>query len=358
MAGDNSATVEVEDDAVVTVDLSDNPDLAAEVEDTQPKPQPTAQPAPRERKPSAADEAAAALTQSLKDEKTRREAAEATALSERRGREEAQRLATQRENEANSLRDHAESQELTILTTGIENATRAVESAKAEMETALEAGEFSKATAAQVKLSKAASALDRLEAKKADYDAGNRKPAAPTTEGRVEAAPTTSAFERYVSHPTFAPAAQAWLRAHPECVPAEVGGNPEKNAAMMEGHYAAIRQFGERAVNTPDYFRVLEEHTGHRQPVSAAAVTTPAADPTPRQAAPQSRPQPSAPVSRDPPNANGQPTRTTRSVQLNREQQEAARISFPHLTQQQANAQYARNLIELEAEGKMGRLTH
>jgi hypothetical protein len=35
-----------------------------------------------------------------------------------------------------------------------------------------------------------------------------------------------------------------------------------------------------------------------------------------------------------------------------------AKVSFPHLPEQQAYGQYARNLIELEAEGKLGRLTH
>ena len=35
-----------------------------------------------------------------------------------------------------------------------------------------------------------------------------------------------------------------------------------------------------------------------------------------------------------------------------------AKVSFPHLPEAQAYGQYARNLIELEAEGKIGRLTH
>jgi hypothetical protein len=33
-------------------------------------------------------------------------------------------------------------------------------------------------------------------------------------------------------------------------------------------------------------------------------------------------------------------------------------MAFPHLPESQAYGQYARNLVELEAEGKIGRLTH
>ena len=45
-------------------------------------------------------------------------------------------------------------------------------------------------------------------------------------------------------------------------------------------------------------------------------------------------------------------------VTLSKEQQEAARLSFPHLETKQAYTQYALNLIELTNEGKMNRTTH
>ena len=358
MAEPNAATVEVEEDGVVTVDVTDQPDLAVPegeeaVIEAEPK---VAKPAKEKpaAKPNAADEAAAALTQAVKTADDGRKAAEATALAERRAREEAQRLAEQRGQEAAGYREQAENSQLTIINSGIETATREVESYRAESERAMEAGEFSKATAAQAKMAKAAAALDRLEDAKINFEAGAKK--MPTTEGRVEApvGPTLSAFERYVSD--FTPQAQAWLRAHPECVPAGVGGDATKNAKMMAGHYDAIAKG--YSLNSSEYFQTIEEHTGHRAPVSAAAAVKlageepevqPAAKPKPRMA------QPSAPVSRDPPNG---PNRTVRSVTLTREQQEAAKMSFPHLPPDKALAQYARNLIELEAEGKMGRLTH
>ena len=357
MAEPNTETVEVEPEGVVTVDISDQPELAAvegaePAEVVEPEPKPAKEKVAKAPKSNAAEEAAAALTQAVKTADDARKAAEATAMAERRAREEAERVANQRTQEAAGYREEAENSKLARLTTDIENATTAVETFRAEAERAYEAGEFSKATNAQAKMAKAAAALDRLEADKANFEARPNKTA--TTEGAVNA-PQLSAFEQYVS--TFTPPAQAWLRAHPECVPSNVGGNPTKNAKMMAGHYDAIAKG--QAPNSAEYFQTIEEHAGYRTPVSAAATVVPAGEaevipaakpaPKPRMA------QPSAPVSRDPPNGAN---RTTRSVTLTKEQQEAAKISFPQKPINEAFALYARNLLELEAEGKMGRLTH
>lgn len=165
--------------------------------------------------------------------------------------------------------------------------------------------------------------------------------------------------EQYIAGGNFKPVAQDWLRAHPEYIPPEFGGNAEKNAAMMEGHYAATRQ--RLALNSPEYFRVIEEHIGERTPVSVAADTKKAGDggavqEQQRQQTQQRKPLPSAPPSRDQA-VSGAP-RGKRSVKLNADQQEAAKISFPHLTDKEAFSQYATNLVALEAEGKMGRTSH
>lgn len=367
MAGPN-ATVELQDDSVVTVELpKDQATTDAEIaaaadvelgEDGEPKTEAKPKVLPRvrlsEQAPAKqADEALAALQKTVENQKASLSAAEATALAERRRADNATQLAQQRSEEAKAARESAENTELALITTGVDNATRELASAEEELERALEAGEFKKAAQAQTKVSKAASALDRLETSKAAYESGARKP---TTEGRVEAPQTVLApFEQYVS--SFAPAAQAWLRAHPDCVPANVGGNSTSNAKMMKGHYAALAEGAEP--NSPDYFRIIEETAGYRQPTSLAAETVEAGEeevvPKPRPAA--KRAQPSAPPSREPPAATGVP-RTTRTVSLTKDQQDAAKMSFPQLTPQQAFAQYARNLVELEAEGKLGRMTH
>lgn len=358
----DTTVIDAEDDGTVLIDVSDHPDLALEdgaaaaapaAKPAAPKPAAAAKPAA-----GAADEAAAALTRSLATIETERNAALETAEAERRRADAATNTLTAREQELAGAREQVESHELTIITSGLDNATRELASAKADWRASQEAGDFDKAADANERMAIAAADVSRLKDAKTNFEANlGKKPA--TTEGRVEApAAAVSQFEQYVSG--FAPAAQAWLRAHPECVPAHVGGNATKNATMMKGHYAALEQG--MAPNSPDYFRVIEETTGYRSPVSAAAdVVVAGAEEVQPAAAPKPKPrqaaQPTAPVSRDPPAANGQP-RTTRSVTLTRDQQEAAKMSFPHLSVKEANAQYARNLVELEAEGKMGRMSH
>jgi hypothetical protein len=340
---DKDTTIEVPDDGIIEIDVSDNPDLAAE-----PEPKPVV--AASKPKTAAVDEAAAALTAATKtaeSERTARLAAEQTAQTERNARLAAEEARRAQEEETTSLRERADNSELTAVTSGIEAAKQSQEAAQREFERAMEAGEFPKASAAQVSLSRAAAQIDRLEAEKVKLEAAPKRA---TTEGRVEAKPTGSQFDQYVSG--FTPRSQNWLRAHPECVAPAVGGDTQKNAKMMKGHYAAIE--AGHALESDDYFRVIEESLGIRTPVSAAAEVTPAVV----EARPKSTPkaQPSAPVNRDVPAASG--ARTTRSVTLNKDQREAAKLSFPHLPEKEAYGIYARNLLELEAEGKIGRVTH
>jgi hypothetical protein len=373
MAGTKTdeAVVEVADEGVVTVDVTDNPDLAdvgkeagKEGEEKEPvvkladEAKPEKKTIPRVKLPEkpAVDEARIALDQAVKtaaDERKAREAAEATAQAERRRADGATNALSQREQELAATREAAEAREVTILNNGIESATSLLTSLQDESTRLMEAGEFAKVTAVQTKMARAAAQLDRLETAKSDYESGVRK--VPTTEGRVEApANQLSSLDQYLSG--FAPKAQTWLRAHPECTPANIGGNAAKNAKMMAGHWAALGEGLQEG--SDDYYRVIEEHAGYRTPVSKAAEVTEAGDeeeaPMPKKA----KVQPSAPVSREVPDASGKVARTTRSVTLSKEQQDAAKMSFPQLSLNQAFAQYARNLLELEAEGKMGRLTH
>lgn len=345
MSNTNDATIEVDDDAVVSIDIADDPALAgaaAATEADEGKPAPAAAPALAE----AEDSATVALQQAIERERTAREAAEATARTERQRADEAARLAASRATELRSSQETAEARELELVSSSIENANRELEAAQADWKNAQEAGDFTAAAAANGKIAKAAAKIDRLETSKADLEAGKtRKPA---TEGRVEAQPQptqASAFEQYVSH--YAPSAQAWLRAHPECVPAEVGGDPLKNAKMMRGHYDALAQ--QLRPNSPEYFAVIEKAITDT-PAAASAEVTPQPKPKPR------TPAPSAPPSREAISANGTPQK--RSVTLNREQQEIARMSFPDKQPKEAYALYARNLLELQAEGKLGRASH
>lgn len=362
MADAKDAVIEIEEEGVVTVDVGGDEDLAAAADQlaggavVTTKEKPGATVVQRASKPSAADEAAAVLTQSLKTAEEGRRAAEATALAERQQREAAQRTLAQRDQETGDLREKAAAAELQTITTGIENATRSVEALTGEIERAAEAGDFKAQAAAQAKLARAAAALDRLEADKAGFE--TRKPA-PSTEGRVVES-QASPLERYLAG--FDPPAQTWLRAHPECVPTSVGGNATKNNLMMAGHHAAVAKGV--PLNGDEYFRIIEEHAGYRDPVSSAGEVTlageePAAKPQPKPQ--QRRPAPSAPVSRDS-EATGA---AQKSVRLSPQQQEVAQFSYPAKPGEDETAWktraygiYARELVKAQAEGKIGRLSH
>ena len=376
-----AATVEVQDDAVVTVDIDipglDNQEALPPFKEVKDAVTDAKEKQLRTRTKTTDDEASAALTQAIQtaenaaaEEKRRREAAEATAQSERNARAVAEQAAQVAAQEAKGYREQAEGSELAATVTGIESAQREIASAQEEYQRAQEAADFPKTSAAQVKIAKAAAALDRLETKKAELEAGLRK--APAHEGRVEAPPPlqpSSSFEAYVSQ--YPPRPQAWLRAHPEFLPESItdgrgnvirlGGDTAKNKLMMKGHPAALGQGYE--ANSDDYFRVIEETVGMREPAAPAKSPTSKAAETEtageqRPAPKQRQAQPSAPVSREVPSASGQPQPGRRTVSLSKEQQDAAKISFPHLTTQKAFAEYAKNLLELEAEGKLGRTTH
>lgn len=352
---DDDLVVNVDDLDTVNVDIEDNPELEAKtvkeekpVKETKTK---RVSPEPEPKGP-APEEALAAAQAHAKTQEEGRRAAEATAANERSLREQAQRQATAAQQEAEQYRDQAATSELAIIENGIGAATRELEAQENEYTRAAEAGEFAKMASIQTKISKAAAALDRLENTKANLDVRKTQ----TTEGRVEAQPTTQAspLDQYLSQ--FAPAAQTWLRQHQDCVPAQFGGDATKNSKMMAGHYGALAQ--NIAPNSDAYFKYLDQHLGDQQ--EASTVESKAADIqlAGQQAKPAKHVQPSAPPSRDTPSANGQQPRNVREVRLTKDQQEMAKVSFPHLSEKEAFGNYARNLIELEAEGKIGRSTH
>lgn len=303
----------------------------------------------------------AAAEQAKKDQEAadaRARAAEATAAAERARAEEAQRRAAAAEQQTQSALEQAADRELEMVVGSIATTQSEKEALEAQLADLYEKGEFKLAATVQGKLASAAAKLDRLEAAKVNLE--NRPAPAQRTEADEGiTAPANSQQERFLAQ--FTPASQSWLRQHSECMPPAVGGNAQAYNKMMAGHHAAI------AAGIPpesaEYFRVIEEHTGYRQkenPVPpkiteedpGVSVQQRQQQPAPRQA----KVQPSAPPSRDPP-SNGIP-RSTRQVTLNPQQKEAARISFPHMNERDAYVAYAKNLVELEAEGKMGRMTH
>lgn len=346
---DEAAVVEVADSDVVTVDISDNPELetADTGKDEVKEPKVRVSPEPK-RDTKKADEASAALKEAVskaETEATARRAAEATATAERTRANEAQRQLDQQRQESQSYKERAENNELTIINSGIDSATRELAAYEDEFAREAEAGEFKKMAAVQIKISKAAAALKGYEDAKVNFEVNSERK---TAEGRVEAPQVQNQLENYLSG--FAPRAQQFLRNHLDYIDPRVGGDRIKNNKLMSGHHSALAQG--HSEGSDEYYRVLEESIGEREPVVKTEEEVD--DKSSKRVA-----QVSAPVTRDPPAADGsQRARNVREVRLSKDQQDAARISFPTMTEQQAFAQYARNLIELEAEGKIGRVTH
>lgn len=354
---DDEEIVDVGDaDEVVTVDV----DEASPPASTEKTPPPAKKPVERVRLPddeppaaaSSVEEAATQMAAQLKAAEEAKRAAEATAAAERREREAAQRELARSQEDARNAQAQAFSHELNNVTVGIESAKRELAAAQAELTRLYESGEFAKAAETQVAIGRATAALDRLETNKTALEAMGQQ--RPTTTGRVvESEPTTNPFERYVSQ--YAPAAQAWLRTHPDCVPPEVGGNASKNAQMMQGHWAAMAKGF--APNSPEYFQTIDGYVlgeGGAEPAAAAAPSALSSAARPRPAAAPV----AAPPSREPPSPSTGIPRSTRQVTLSKEQQEIAKLSFPSDDPKVAFAKYAKNLLELDAEGKLGRTTH
>lgn len=366
MADQDVAEVEVPEEGTVEVPLEGGV-APAKKADTEPKPEAKTKPEGgkvQTKEPAAADEATKALQTALDNERRLRQAAEQTATGavQQANQERTARLT--REQELEQERETAQARELTRIESDIANSTSLIASTQKELSAALAEGNFEKVAEVQTRLSRATAALDRHEARKEDFE--NRATKAPVTEGRVTeqqgSAVQGDPFERYIAG--FEPAAQTWLRAHRECAPESVvingalvrtGGKADMNAKMMRGHYDALSQG--YAPNSDDYFRVIEESTGYRQPVTTKPTTEEMTTTQTKTEQPKTKEaRPSAPPSREVPGSP--PTGTSRTVRLSREEQEAARFSFPNLEPAKAYAEYAKNKVALDAEGKLGRTSH
>jgi hypothetical protein len=323
-------------------------------------------------KPGAADEAANALLEAqrkveeaqrkVEEEQRRRAAAESQASAERQRADRATQLAQTSEREAAAAREAQANAALTAVTSGIENATRALTAAKAAMKQAHESGDVDKMVEAQEAIGHATAELRDFKNRKADLE-GAPKRAATVEPERTEPATTTSTpFERYITGSNFAPQAQEWLRAHPRCVPAWAGGDPTLNNRMMSAHYDAMDR-GMQA-NSPEYFQHLESRIDGAK---EGSVTTPPAKGngvTSVPATPAKKPVASAAPTNEPLAAAGHEQRS-QSVRLNAAQQETALFSFPAKPGEDEDAHrrrafktYAQEYIKAKAEGKIGRMTH
>lgn len=303
-------------------------------------------------------------------EALRRRVTEQDAASRERIRVAEQNAENERQQRLRSEQQHREQQqasqdenaqrELALITQNLEASSSQLETLGEELARQNEAGEFKAAATTQVKISKLAAQVDRLETEKTTFEANISQRRAPTHEGAVQPPgaraeqrpeiPTTAGarLEQWLA--TLDPPAAKWIRDHPDCAPPSLGGTESGYKRMMAGHWAA--QADNIEVNSPDYFKTIEESVGLRQkeppPGSNNNQQRRAQPPGARRAIP------GAPPSHEVP-GGGPSLGRSRQVRLNRDQQEHALLAFPHLPPKDALAAYARNLVELEAEGKMGR---
>lgn len=352
MAGE-AVNVDVLDDSVIEIELPD--DFVPEGEKA---PKVVETPADRQ-----AEDPSLALKQALEESERARIAAEQRADAEARRASGESRRAAALAQEATDARTSAAAVQIQNVTTEIDAAKRDMIAAKAAFKQAHEAGDTDKMADSQEQMALVGGTIRSLESRKVELEqAATRVPAERTPAGGGYDDPVDS----YLSSPNFSTRSRSWLRAHPECLPSAVGGSEEKNAAALRGHHLALGQ-GFR-IDSDEYFRVIEETTGIRQPVSAAARTTPAGQQEGKvsENPPRRTPIPSAAPTNEPPAANGNTTNPTkRSFKMTQDMQEVALLSFPikpgedeQAHRKRAFGSYAYNLQELQKEGKIGRTTH
>ena len=348
--------VDLPDESVVEVDVSDHPNLATagdEEDDEGAEPTRKTPPAVEEEDEGESEQLTALRKQITEQDaaaKERLRIAEQNAENERQARLRAEQ---QHREQQQQTQDETSQRELALITQNLESATGQLTSLEEELARQNEAGEFKAAAATQGKIARLAAKVDRLENEKETFEANisQRRPASHEGAVRTEDStrrtevPATAAARLDQWLATLDPPAAKWIREHPDCAPPQLGGTQSGNAKMMAGHYKALADNVE--VNSPKYFQIIES--------SVAATEQPPGQQQRRQQPPGARrPIPGAPPSREAPTGSQTPGRT-RQVRLNRQQQEHALLSFPDLPQKEALAAYARNLVELEAEGKMGR---
>jgi hypothetical protein len=131
----------------------------------------------------------------------------------------------------------------------------------------------------------------------------------------------------------FPDTAKDWLRKHPEFIHDQ---NMTRQVAIAHDYVVGrkgIKEF------TPEYFRLLDEEFGFHVPaqhVQPEPAPLPQSLPEPRRSFPVS-----APPSRESPTLSG--GRVREPTHLTAQEAEIARISFPHMSLDDAYRQYARN---------------
>lgn len=219
----------------------------------------------------------------------------------------ARALAAERERDAANAQvaqvsRHAVDANLGMVTSSIEAATSASKTAKADYQKAMEAGDYVKAADAQEAMADARANLLRLQERKADIESGRAQP-----QQQQRQQPVVSKIEEMARQ--LSPPSAAWLRAHPDVA---------DRFDQAEAAHNYITKIKGVTVDTPEYFKRIEEELG----ITAPAVR---AEKEPEvQAKPAQKLQQQAPVTQSAPSLRtGQPSRQV--VTLSPAEREIAR---------------------------------
>ena len=278
------------------------------------------------------DEELAKIKAELADRDAKVKASQETAEAERRARLEAEQRALNREQEAVRLRSEATTAHAATVESTLTSLAHEQSMAKSQYRAAIEAGDYDRATEAQVALATVSARMVQVEQIKATPRYTEPMPA-------YVAPRVNDAVEGFLSN--LSPASQAWVRQHREVITSDAKG-VRLSPKVMSAHYAA--EANNLTPDTTEYFQFIEQQLAppaHNVDENEVEVIP---TPAPRRSAPVS-----APVSRE-----GQSTNTPRPerIRLTAEQAEAAAISGL------SPIEYWKNLQELKAEGKIGRTTH
>lgn len=256
------------------------------------------------------------LKKQLQDERARRQDAEQRANEASRGEAAA--------------RGEVQTSQLDLVKGAIERLTESSDTLEGQYADAMAAQDWKAAAKAQRQMADNSAKLTHLEAgKKVLESAPKPVPRAPS-----------DPVEQFAS--ALSPASATWVRAHPEFV-----RDSHKNRQMIAAHELALAR-GHKA-DTAEYFASVEKTLDLTAPVIAkidllADASADAAQVVGGRAAPAA-----APVSR----SNGAHGNRSGSITITREQADFAHTSFPDLSPEKAEQEYARQLVALRKEGKL-----
>jgi hypothetical protein len=267
-----------------------------------------------------AEEGVEALRKQLETERAARIAAEARA-------HEASRVAVSAQNEV-------QDSNLTLVENAIETVTSNLTNLKAQYAAASQAGDHEALASLTEAMTKSNNQLADLERGRDALQAQPKKEVPPPR------APINDPVEALAS--SLSPRSADWIRAHPEFARDKV-----KFQKMIAAHNL-VTAGGETKGDTDEYFEKVEDLLGIRRTAPVIDDDTGADDPqkqTARVVQRRGESPPAAPVSRG---GGGPGSGGKNVVRLTAMQREAAAASG--LTDQE----YARNLVALKKEGKIG----